>query len=104
MEEGVRLRTYTPEAPGSRSIAPLKKTFHFAAKFRYRGIEGFAPGIDDYGPLWAQPFQVKTDSLSDTPANAISHHRRPNRAGNGKSDADAAILRLTDAKSREERD
>ena len=52
-EEGVKLLTCILEAHGLRSIASLEKTLYFAVKFRHRGVEGFAPRIDDYGPLWA---------------------------------------------------
>jgi hypothetical protein len=96
------LRTYTPEAHRSRSIASLKKTFHFPAKFRYRGIECFAPRIDDDGPQWAQLIQVEAHRLADPSLDAVSHHGFAEGARAGEADMRPLRLRFADTKCRKE--
>jgi len=97
------LQTCIPGAPGSRSIASLKKTFDFAVKFRYRCIEGFAPRIDDDGPLWAQLIQLEAYGLADPPLNAISHHGFAEGARAGEANMRSFQLRFADTKSRKQR-
>jgi hypothetical protein len=99
----VKLRTCIPEASGSRSIASLKKTFHFAAKFRYWGIAGFAPGIDDDRPLWAQLIQLQAYGLADPSLEAISHHGLAQGARAGEANMRSLRLRFTDTKCRKQR-
>ena len=102
MEEGGKLQTYIPEASGSQSIASLKKTLHFPAKFRYRSIEGFPPRIDDDGPLWAQLIQMQADGLADPSLDAISHHCFAEGARAGEADMGTFRLRFANAKCRKQ--
>ena len=102
MEEGGKLQTCIPEASGSRSIASLKKTLHFPAKFRYRSIEGFPPRIDDDGPLWAQLIQMQADGLADPSLDAISHHCFAEGARAGEADMGTFRLRFANAKCRKQ--
>ena len=97
------MQTCTPGAPGSRSIASLKKTLDFAVKFRYRCIEGFAPRIDDDGPLWAQLIQLEADGLADPPLDAISHHGFAEGARAGEANMRSFQLRFADTESRKQR-
>lgn len=71
-------------------------------KFRHRGIEGLAPGIDDYGPLRAQLIQVEADGFTDTPPDAVAHHRLADRARESEADARTGIAGLADAESCEQ--
>ena len=101
-EEGGKLRTCIPEEPGSRSIASLKKTLHFPAKFRYRSIEGFPPRIDDDGPLWAQLIEMQAHGLADPSLDAISHHCFAEGARTGEADMGTFRLRFADTKCRKQ--
>jgi hypothetical protein len=49
-------------------------------KFRYRGFQRFATGIDNDGPLGAQLIQVEADGLADAPLDAVAHHGLTDRA------------------------
>lgn len=101
-EEGGKWQTCTPEWPRSRSTASLKKTLNLAMKFRHRGIEGFAPRIDDDGPLWAQLIQAEAHRLPDPPLDAVSHHGFAEGARAGEADMGAVRLRLADTKCRKQ--
>jgi hypothetical protein len=102
-EEGGKLQTCIPGGLGSRSIASLKKTFDFAVKFRYRCIEGFAPRIDDDGPLWAQLIQLEAYGLTDPSLNAISHHGFAEGARAGEANMWSFQLRFADTECRKQR-
>jgi hypothetical protein len=78
----------------------LKKTFYFAAKFRYWGIAGFAPRIDDDGPLWAQLIQLEAYRLPDPSLDAISHHGFAEGARAGEANMRSLKLRFPDTKCR----
>jgi len=67
-----------------------------------RGIERFAAGIDDDGPLGIQPIEGKADRLADTPLDAVTQHGFPEGARRGEPDVRSIRLRLADAKSREQ--
>jgi hypothetical protein len=71
-------------------------------EIRYGSIEGFAPGIDDDGPLGAQPVEVEADRLADTPFDTVPHDRFANGARDSKADMRSVRLRLSDTKSGEE--
>ena len=101
-EERGKWQTCIPAARGSRSIAPLKKTLHFALKFRHRSIEGFAPRIDDDGPLWAQLIQVEAHGLADPSLDAVSHHGFAEGARAGEADMRPIRLRFAHTKCRKE--
>lgn len=72
-------------------------------EFRHRGIQCFAPRIDDDGPLWTQLIQVEADGLTQAPLDAISHDGFADRARQGESDVRTRRLGFTDAERREER-
>jgi hypothetical protein len=72
-------------------------------EFRHRGIEGFPPGVDDNGPLGAQPIQVEADSLPDAPFDAITHHGFADRARKGEADVGTGGFVFAHTKRREER-
>jgi hypothetical protein len=71
-------------------------------KIRNRSIEGFAAGIDDDGPLWAQPIEVEADRLPDTPFDTVSHDRFTDGARDSEADMRPIGLRLADTKSGEQ--
>jgi hypothetical protein len=96
------LQTCIPGGLGSRSIASLKKTFDFAVKFRYRCIEGFAPRIDDDGPLWAQLAELEAYSLANPSLNPISHDGLAECAGAGETNVRSFELRFPDTECRKE--
>ena len=64
---------------------------------------GFAPGIDDYGPLWVQPIESIADGFPYPPLDAISHHRLTDRTGDSEANSWPVGLRLADTKSGEQR-
>ena len=72
-------------------------------KFRYRCIEGFAPRIDDDGPLWAQLIQLEAYGLADPPLDAISHHGFAEGARAGEANMRSLRLRFADTESRKQR-
>jgi len=92
----------TLSARRSRTIAPLKKTLHFAPKFRRRRIQSFQPRIDDDGPLRIQPIEITADGFTEPPPETIAHHGFADGAWNGETDVGPIGLRLADAKGREQ--
>jgi hypothetical protein len=89
-------------APGRRGSAAEEEAFHFALEVRNRGIEGLASRIDDDGPLWAQPIEVKADRFADTPFDTVTHNRLTDGTRDSEADVGAVRLRLADTKSGEE--
>lgn len=71
-------------------------------QFRHRSIEGFAPRIDDDGPLGTQLTEVEADGLAQAPLDAIAYHRFSDGARHGKPDSRSIGLRFANAESREE--
>ena len=71
-------------------------------QFRHRSIEGFAPRIDDDGPLGAQLTEVEADGLAQAPLDTIAYHRFSNGARHGKPDSRSIGRRFANAESREE--
>jgi hypothetical protein len=71
-------------------------------QFRYRSIEGFAPRIDDDGPLWAQPIEVEANRFADPPFDTVTHHGFAQGAGTGEADMRPIGLGFEDAESRKE--
>jgi hypothetical protein len=69
---------------------------------RYGSIEGFAPRIDDDGPLWAQPVEVEANRLADTPLDTVPHDRFADGARDSEADMRPVRLRFEDTKSGEE--
>lgn len=55
-------------------------------KFRYRGFQCLATGIDNDGPLGAQLIQVEADGLADAPLDPVAHHGLTDRARQGEAD------------------
>lgn len=86
-----------------RSTAPLKEALDLAEDFRERSIQGFAPRIDDDGPLGVQPIQKGSDGFTEAPANAIAHHGLTDGTWHGKPDTRPVRLRLSQAERRKER-
>ena len=89
---------------GSRTIAPLEKTLHFAFEFRKGCFESPQSRIDDDGPLWIQPIQSEAHGLPEPPLDAITYDRRAERARNSETDArpgaySAAVRPFLEAKS-----
>ena len=72
-------------------------------QFRHRSIEGFAPRIDDYGPLGAQLIQMEADSLANAPFDAVADHGFTKGARSSEADTRPIGLRLADAERREKR-
>jgi hypothetical protein len=70
---------------------------------RYRSVEGFAPWVDDDGPLWAQPIEVKADRFSDPPFDTVTHHGFAQGAGTGEADVRSIGIGFLDAECRKER-
>jgi hypothetical protein len=91
------------EAGALRSIASQKQLLHFALQVPLGCIEGSAPGIDDYGPLWIQPIEGKAYGFPNAPLDAIAHHCLPDCAGNSEADSWPVGLRFKDTKGREQR-
>jgi hypothetical protein len=81
----------------------LEKTQHLAVKFRHRGVERLAPGIDYDGPLWAQLVQMKAHCVTQAPLDAVAHNGFAERARHRETDPWSVRLRLADAESREQR-
>ena len=71
-------------------------------KFRNRGIEGFAPWIDDDGPLWVQPVQVEANRFADPPFDPVPHHGFTQGAGTGEADMRPVAPGFENAESREQ--
>ena len=71
-------------------------------EFRYRSIEGFAPRIDDDGPLWAQLTEVEAHRLSDPSLDAVSHHGFAEGARAGEADPRPLRLLFANAECRKE--
>ena len=84
-----------------RSIAAEKEPRHFPLDFRKRRIQRFASRIDDYGPLGAQPIEIKADGLADPPLDAVAHHGLADGARDSEANAGAVRLRFTNAESGE---
>jgi hypothetical protein len=55
-------------------------------KFRYRGFQCLATGIDDNGPLGVQLIQVEAYRLADPPLDTVAHHGLTDRARQGEAD------------------
>ena len=85
------------------STAPEKEPLDLPPQFRHRSVERFAPWIDDNGPLWIQPIEVKTYGFPHAPPYAIAHHGLADSAWNSEADARAIAPRLADAERRKER-
>ena len=65
-------------------------------------IERFAAGIDDDGPLGAQPIELEADGLADTPLDAVAHHGFAEGAGGGEPDMRSIRLRFAHTEGREQ--
>ena len=89
-------------APPSGWTASLKQTLHFPVKFRDRSIQGFAAGVDDDRPLWAQPVQLEANRLADAAFDAIAHHGFAEGARQGEADPRSEGRRIAHAKRGEE--
>ena len=72
-------------------------------KFRDRSIQGFAAGVDDDRPLWAQPVQLEANRLADAAFDAIAHHGLAEGARNGEADPRSGGRRVAHAKRGEKR-
>jgi hypothetical protein len=70
--------------------------------FRNWSIEGFAPWIDDDGPLWAQPIQLEANCFANPPFDPIPHHGFAQGARTGEADMRPVALGFEDAESREQ--
>ena len=71
-------------------------------EFRHRGIQCFAPRIDDDGPLRAQLIQMQADGLADAPFDAVTHDGLAERARHGKADLRTRRLGFAHAESGEQ--
>ena len=96
------MQTCTHGVPGSRAIAALKQALYFPVQICHRSIEGFAPRIDDDGPLWAQLTKVEADRLTDASLDAVSHHGFAEGARAGEADMRPLQLRFANTKGRKE--
>ena len=90
------------EGAGDDPLQRRKRRSTSRCEFRHRSIEGFASRIDDDGPLWAQPIEVKADGLADAPLDTVAHDRFTDGARDSETDMRPIRLRLADTKSGEE--
>ena len=80
-----------------------KETIHFPFEFRERGVQRFAPWIDDYGPLGIQPIEVKADGFTHASLDTVADDGFADRARHRKTDVRSIGLRLADTERREQR-
>jgi len=80
----------------------LKETQNLFLQFLGGRIVGFAAGIDDDRPLWAQLAELEANRLANPSLNAISHHGFAERAGAGETNVGSFGLRFADTECRKQ--
>jgi hypothetical protein len=88
---------------GSGTTATDDETLHFPLQLRHRSIEGLAPWIDDNGPLWIHPIDIKADGFAHAAPDAVSHHSLPHSPRDSEADLWAIRLRFADEEGGKER-